>query len=225
MYKIHNRSNLKEYKFYLDHVDVRKHAIFLARCPSYNLDCAECQKYHENADLPEDFDEILDLPTKKNNGALYYEPSQDSQYEGHFKTFLKQRSEFRNDKFQIIKPDSNITDGPVERCLHNCALTFRSKAAAQKHYQYYHKKNAPTQSQAHFYCRHEGCNLAFKTLWYLKKHQKEQNPPHKNQQEQRGRPRKNQGKTKNSHRAPEFLDSEAEEENDNVNEYNFVSFS
>ena len=98
----------------------------------------------------------------------------------------------------------------------NCALTFRSKAAAQKHYLYYHKKNAPTQPQALFYCRHTGCNMAFRSKYYLDKHQKEQRPPHKNPKERRGRPPKQQGRTRNSNKATTFIDDDTEEENDNV---------
>ena len=108
------RKLLEEYKFFVKYADVWKHAIYYSRCPSYNV--CDSEKYFETAYLLENFEEELYLPTKQNNGALFFEPEKDPDHPGYFKTFLQQENEFARDKIKTILPDSNISDGPADRC-------------------------------------------------------------------------------------------------------------
>lgn len=184
-----DESFLKEYNFFIDHADFRKHAIYFARCPSFNA-CDSCQDYYDSTDLPVNFEEKMGLPNKKNNNALFFEPEEDPSNPGHFKTFLQQRKEFIEDKLQKIKPDSNITDGPVEQCSLGCNLTFRSKAGAEKHYMLQHRKGMSNDTQTsnkQKRCLFQGCNLVFPSIHYLRKHQTEMS--HQNTKNRGRRPR------------------------------------
>ena len=191
---------LKEYKFFVKHSDVRKHAIYFSRCPKYNA-CDDCEKYHERVNLPEDFEEKINLPNKQNNGALFFEPEEDPNHQGHYKTFLKLAKEFAEDKFKTFLPDSNITDGQVDRCKEKgCLTTFRSQAGADRHYALLHNRNTPGVTQRLQFCTFPGCNKGFPTLYYLNKHKKKDN--HQKKNETRGR----------KPMPPRFVDEEDEED-------------
>ena len=192
---------LKEYKFFVKHSDVRKHAIYFARCPKYNA-CDDCEKYHERVNLPEDFEEIINLPNKANNEALFFEPEEDPDHKGHYKTFLTLAKEFAEDKFKTFKPDSNITDGPVDRCKEkDCLTTFRSQAGADRHYALLHNRNRPGVSQRLHFCKFPGCNKGFQSLYRLTQHKKEDK--HQKKNETRGR----------KPLPPKFVDEEDEIDN------------
>ena len=158
---------LKEYKFFVNYSDVRKHAIYFSRCPRYNA-CDDCEKYHERVNLPEDFEEKINLPNKSNNGALFFEPEEDPNHKGHYKTFLQLAKEFAEDKFKTFMPDSNITDGPVDRCKEKDFLTtFRSQAGADCHYAFLQNRNTPGELQRLQFCKFPGCDKGFISSLYI----------------------------------------------------------
>ena len=91
-------------------------------------------------------------------------------------------------KYFILKfrPDSNITDGPVDRCKEkDCLTTFRSKAGADCHYALLHNRNTPGVSQRLQVCKFPGCNKGFPSLYCLTQHKKEDK--HQKKDETRGR--------------------------------------
>ena len=200
------RELLKEYKFFVKHSDVRKHALYFSRCPRYNA-CEDCQEYHERANLPEDFEEKINLPNKQNNGALFFEPEQDPDHKGHFKTFLRLAKELSEDKFKLFKPDSNITDGPADRCKEkDCLTTFRSQAGADRHYALLHNRNTPGVTQRLMFCTFPGCNKGFPSLHYLTKHRKKDK--HQKKDETRGR----------KPLPPRFVDADESEDDIEIND-------
>ena len=47
-----------EYKYTLEHADVRTHSIFLARCPQYDA-CKSCEDFYDRVESPQEFQERL----------------------------------------------------------------------------------------------------------------------------------------------------------------------
>ena len=83
-------------------------------------------------------------------------------------------------------PDSNITDGPVDRCKEKDFLTtFRSQAGADCHYAFLQNRNTPGELQRLQFCKFPGCNKGFQSLYGLNQHKKEDKQQQKD--ERRGR--------------------------------------
>ena len=81
------RAYLKDLKYFNSHSDVRNHTIMFSRC--YQKTCQRCVDHHIKHPVPDQFEEKLGLPSLSNNGALWYTLEDDSENEGHYKTYLQ----------------------------------------------------------------------------------------------------------------------------------------
>ena len=111
------------------------------------------------------------------------------------------------DKFKLFKPDSNINDGPADRCKEkDCLTTFRSQAGADRHYALLHNRNTPGVTQRLMFCTFPGCNKGFPSLHYLTKHRRQDK--HQKKNETRGR----------KPMPPRFVDADESEDDIEIND-------
>ena len=178
----------QELLYVYKHSSSGKHSFSIARCDDKS--CQDCQKFYEDNPAPPGF-ENLTLPSLSKNQNLWYEPEKDPDTEDSYKTYISQKRELKRNPDKVMKPDSNIPDGKLDRCQEDdCNFGIRSEAAAKRHYLLGHNKTAPTDKTKTYACMFEGCNLAFPSPYYLNKHRKEENHRVVRENETRGRRRK-----------------------------------
>ena len=78
--------------------------------------CADCVAHRARNPLSPSFWKDLELPSRENNGALFFQPSEDPENPGHNKTYLQQLETLRENPKMSIHPDSDLDDGDPKRC-------------------------------------------------------------------------------------------------------------
>lgn len=176
----------EELLYVYKHASTGKHSFSIARCDDKS--CTDCQEFYAANPAPPGF-EKLTLPTLAKNNNLWYEPERDPDQEDSYKTYIDQKNDLKRNPDKVMKPDTNIPDGKLDRCQEeDCNFGIRSDAAGRRHYLLGHNKSAPTNQTKTYQCKFEGCNLSYPSPYYLAKHKTEAN--HKQENETRGRRRK-----------------------------------
>ena len=90
--------------------------LVFARCPE-SSSCKDCKIFREKNPLDQELKDILDtMPQRERNGALWFEPVDDPEHEGHYNTYINLIQDLAKNPQQKISPDSNIPSGDPMRC-------------------------------------------------------------------------------------------------------------
>lgn len=101
---------LKEHRFFVHHLDLRKHSMTFVRCRNTEA-CLECDKHREENPLPDDFWDIIGIPDR-DNGGFFFSPEPDTSNPGVVLIFICVTKLTLN-IFRSL-PDISSTFGPAK---------------------------------------------------------------------------------------------------------------